>query len=57
MSLMPEPALRELANDLDVLDGLNVAKPGSKRRRASIRRPNGKFFPTIPDDSMGFEPS
>jgi hypothetical protein len=31
--------------------------PGSKRWRASIRRSNGKFFPTIPDDSTGFEAS
>src|SRR3989442_11328622 len=31
--------------------------PGSKRWRASIRRSNGKFFPTIPDDSTGFEDS
>src|SRR5918996_1265658 len=29
--------------------------PGSKRWRASIRRSNRKFFPTIPDDSTGFE--
>src|SRR5437870_1495719 len=31
--------------------------PGSKRWRASIRRSNGKFFPTMPDDSTGFEDS
>jgi hypothetical protein len=31
--------------------------PGSKRWTASICRSNGKFFPTIPDDSMGFEDS
>jgi hypothetical protein len=29
----------------------------SKRWRASIRRSNGKFFPTILDDSTGFEAS
>src|SRR2546426_7417705 len=29
--------------------------PGSKRWRTSIRRSSGKSFPTIPDDSTGFE--
>jgi hypothetical protein len=29
--------------------------PGSKRWRASVHRSNGKFFPTIPDDSTGFK--
>src|SRR4030095_11428046 len=31
--------------------------PGSKPWRALIRRSKGKFFPTIPDDSTGFEDS
>ena len=31
--------------------------PGSTQWRASIHRSNGKFIPTILDDSTGFEDS
>jgi hypothetical protein len=37
--------------------GTGFSQLCSKRWRASIRRLNGKFFPTIPDDSTGFEAS
>jgi hypothetical protein len=37
--------------------GTGFSQVCSKRWRASIRRSNGKFIPTIPDDSTGFEDS
>jgi hypothetical protein len=45
------------ADDTALLTFSHRQFPGSKRWRASIRRSNGRFFPTIPDDSMGFEAS
>jgi hypothetical protein len=40
----------------DTSSELNAISP-SKRWKASIRRSNGKFFQTIPEDSTGFEAS
>src|SRR5262249_46000717 len=37
--------------------GTGLSEVWSKRSRASIRGSNGKFFPTTPDDSTGFEDS
>ncbi len=37
--------------------GTDFSQVCSKRWRASIRRSNGTFFPTIPGDSTGFEAS
>jgi hypothetical protein len=33
----------------------SLDRTGSKRWRDSIRKSNGKFFPTIPGDSTGFK--